>query len=184
MNDVKKIGIMRKLRGLTQTELAKRAGVSQSLIARIESGTVDPAYSKVEKIFFILNNEKSDYATKAEEIMTKKISTVAADKSLVSAMKIMKIKNISQMPVVQKNVVVGSVTEKAIAHAFVLNENPASLKVKDVMENPMPTIDVSTTIAVISSLLDAQSAVLVTKNGRIAGIIARSDLLKVVKKSV
>ncbi|MGP8331846.1 MAG: helix-turn-helix domain-containing protein, partial [Methanosarcinaceae archaeon] len=36
---------------LTQSELAKRAGVSQPLIARIESGDVDPRLSTLWKIF-------------------------------------------------------------------------------------------------------------------------------------
>ena len=36
---------MRIRAGLTQKELAERAGVSQSLIARIERGSVDPRLS-------------------------------------------------------------------------------------------------------------------------------------------
>ncbi len=39
--------------GLTQSDLAKRAGVSQPLIARIESGDVDPRLSTVRKILLI-----------------------------------------------------------------------------------------------------------------------------------
>ncbi|MHA1431033.1 MAG: helix-turn-helix domain-containing protein, partial [Candidatus Freyarchaeota archaeon] len=45
--DIKRL---RKKVGLTQTELAEKAGVSQSLIARIESGSVDPRLSTLQRI--------------------------------------------------------------------------------------------------------------------------------------
>jgi DNA-binding XRE family transcriptional regulator len=39
----------RRQLGLKQTELAKAAGVSQSLIAKLEAGTIDSSYTKVKK---------------------------------------------------------------------------------------------------------------------------------------
>ena len=42
---------LRKKFGLTQTELAEKASVSQSLIARLEAQSVDPRYSKVASVF-------------------------------------------------------------------------------------------------------------------------------------
>ncbi len=44
--------------GLTQSELARRAKVSQSLIARIESGEIDPRVSTLKKILNCLRNEE------------------------------------------------------------------------------------------------------------------------------
>jgi len=44
----------RKMLGLTQKELARMAGVSQSSIAKIESGKIDPSYNKVKAIFDVL----------------------------------------------------------------------------------------------------------------------------------
>jgi predicted transcriptional regulator len=37
-------------RKMTQTELARKAGVSQSVIARLESGTQDPRYTTIARI--------------------------------------------------------------------------------------------------------------------------------------
>jgi len=45
---------MRKKFGLTQAKLAKMAGVSQSLIAKIESEKIDPSYKIAKKIFTVL----------------------------------------------------------------------------------------------------------------------------------
>ncbi len=182
--DIKKISVMRKMKGITQKELAEKTGVSQSLIARIEKGTVDPAFSKVEKIFSVLQKEQHESDVTAGQIMSKTISSISPLRSLSSAVNVMKRKNISQMPVMNDGVVVGTITEKDVAHAFVMNEDPSLLKVNDIMESPLASIDINTSLTVISSLLEAQSAVLVTKNGKIKGLVARADLLKVVKKSV
>ncbi len=178
MMDIKKISIMRKMKSITQKELAEKAGVSQSLIARIEKGTVDPAYSKVEKIFSVLQKEQHASDVVAGQIMSKTISSISPLRSLLSAVNVMKRKNISQMPVMKDGVVVGTITEKDIAHAFVINDDPSSLKVGDIMESPLASIDINTSLDVISSILEAQSAVLVTQNGKIKGIVARADLLK------
>jgi len=44
----------RKELGLTQSKLAASAGVSQSIIAKIEAGSVDPSYSVVQRLFSAL----------------------------------------------------------------------------------------------------------------------------------
>ena len=40
----------REMLDLTQSELARKAGVSQSMIARIEAGSVDPRVGTLDKI--------------------------------------------------------------------------------------------------------------------------------------
>jgi len=59
----------RKALGLTQSGLARRAGVSQSLIAKVESGRLDPAYGKARKIFETLDAEAGGKGRKASDIM-------------------------------------------------------------------------------------------------------------------
>lgn len=41
---------------LKQTELAKKAGVSQSLIAKLEAGKIDSSYTKVKTIFEVIDH--------------------------------------------------------------------------------------------------------------------------------
>jgi len=55
----------RRQLGLKQSELAKMAGVSQSLIAKLESGTIDSSYTKVKTIFDVL--ERLEAKTKIQE---------------------------------------------------------------------------------------------------------------------
>lgn len=50
----------RKNKGLTQSELAEQAGVSQPLIARIESNNVDPTIDTLYSVVSALNDSASD----------------------------------------------------------------------------------------------------------------------------
>lgn len=50
----------RKDNGLTQAELAERAGVSQPLIARIESNDVDPTIDTLYSVVSALNDSSAD----------------------------------------------------------------------------------------------------------------------------
>ncbi|MCI0561598.1 MAG: helix-turn-helix domain-containing protein, partial [Nitrososphaera sp.] len=70
MLEVERIGRLRKQLGLTQKELADLAGVSQSLVAKIESGKIDPAYSKVMQILSALENEQNKGKKTAQQIMS------------------------------------------------------------------------------------------------------------------
>ena len=49
--ELEEIKEIRKKFGLTQGQLAQIAGVSKSLIAKIEAGRLDPTFSKAQKIF-------------------------------------------------------------------------------------------------------------------------------------
>jgi len=55
--DIKK---SREDNGLTQSELAERAGVSQPLIARIESNDVDPTIDTLYSVVAALNDSSTD----------------------------------------------------------------------------------------------------------------------------
>jgi predicted transcriptional regulator len=50
METAELVGIARRLCRLSQRELAARAGVPQSTVARIESGTIEPRSSTIDRI--------------------------------------------------------------------------------------------------------------------------------------
>lgn len=178
MNKISEIKSVRRALGITQNELAKLSGVSQSLIARIESGGVDPAYSKVEKIFDALEKIKKPKEMRAGDIMKKHMISVSSKETVIKAAGIMKRYNISQLPVVDKASVVGLVSERGITHT--VSERPKF--VRDIMEDAPPLVNINTPLDAITHLLDHNYAVLVTDDGKIKGIITRADLLKLVKR--
>ena len=71
MFEIDDIVRLRKQLGLTQTELAKLSGVSQSLITKMEAKKVEPSYSKVKVLIETLQKqERSDKRT-AKNICSK-----------------------------------------------------------------------------------------------------------------
>ncbi len=52
------------------------------------------------------------------------------------------------------------------------------------MEPPLPSVPEDTDMTMIRPLLEKNSGVLVTKQGKLVGIITRSDLLKVISSIV
>ena len=178
--DIKKL---RKKVGLTQTELAKLAGVSQSLIARIEKGTVDPRLSTLKKILEAIKlvEMRGKTAKTARDVMYSPVITIKHKEKVKKAIELMEKYAISQLPVVNENdVPIGSITESTVLKK-ILTEDPEKifqLRVEEIMEESFPTITPSTNIKDIQELiLRKYPAVLVMEKGKIVGIITKIDLI-------
>jgi predicted transcriptional regulator len=169
---------LRKKHNLTQTSLAKLAGVSQSLIAKIESGVVDPTFSHVKKILEVLHSMESEQEPKAEQLITSKIISVGKTNSITDAIKKMKSRSISQMPVTSGNTIVGLISETDIIEIMAEGEDLNSLQVKDVMEEAPPIIVKTTPMSAVTELLRHFPLVIVSENGKPKGLITKSDILE------
>ncbi len=173
---------MRKVIGLTQDELAQRADLSQSMIAKIEIGSLNPTYEVVRKIYHVLNSFEQNDQTKAHEVMSPVISVEAGD-SINQVLNLMKEKGISQVPVFSKNGRnLGSITEETLLELLLKGENLSDIAnnpVEGIMEDIFPVINKELPIDAIISLLQYSSAVLVKIKGKIRGIITKADLLKI-----
>ena len=71
--DPKQLKKIRVQLGITQSELARAAGVSQSLIAKLESGLVDPSFSTMKAISEALRSQIRIEGKKASEVMSKPV---------------------------------------------------------------------------------------------------------------
>ncbi len=173
---------MRKVIGLTQDELAQRADLSQSMIAKIETGSLNPTYEVIRKIYHVLKSFEYQDQTRAHEVMSPVISVEAGD-SINQVLNLMKEKGISQVPVLSKNGRnVGSVTEETMLELLLRGESLreiANNPVEDIMEDVFPVVNRKFPLDAIISVLQYSPAVLVKVKGRIRGIITKADLLKV-----
>ncbi len=176
MEDLREIKLRRKQLGLTQAELARLAGVSQSLIAKIESNLIDPSYGNAKKIFLALSSKESAQDLSAKDIMIQKIISLDRKSGLKSAISKMKKYEISQLPVMEGSKVVGYVSEKTILDA-ILGEKDYQ-KVEEIMESPPPIVPEETTKKAIVNLLKYFPLILISDRGRLKGIITRADLLR------
>lgn len=178
------ISRLRKKFKITQTELAEKAGVSQSLIARLETDKVDPRYSKVANVFRALNELKGREIL-AKELMTSGVVGIQTNDSMEETARIMKKCNVSQMPVFDRKKVVGSISERVILDEIAKGRNMQDFshkQVEEFMEQPFPIMSTNTPLTTISSLLENNTAVLVMERGDIKGIITNANLLKVVHR--
>jgi len=170
---------MRIEAGLTQGQLAKLVGVSQAHIAKIEGEKVDPRLSTVNKILQTLAGGRGK---KCGEIMTPGVIAASPRDRIGKVSETMVNHDISQLPVIDEDRVIGMVTEEGIVRN--LNPEIADELVEKVMEPPLPSVPEETDISIIRPLLEAHPGVLVTRKGKLVGIITRSDLLKVISSIV
>lgn len=180
VHEVKRIGKLRKQLGLTQKQLADRAGVSQSLIAKIESGKIDPAYSKVAQIMAALEMAQDADKKRVDEIMTRTIYSVKPADSVSKAISIMRDEDVSQVPVLESGRCVGSVSEASIMELVARSADLRSTKVAQIMQESLPLVPSNSVMDVAVELLRHYPAVLVDKNGKLAGIVTKADLLKAI----
>ncbi len=177
LNELSEIKILRKKLNITQQELASISGVSQSLIAKIESNHIDPTYTKVKQIFQTLNSLNEKKQLKAKNIMNKKVIFVTPNDSLKNTIKKMKKHNISQLPVLENKIPAGFISETIILDAIMKNKSSDSA-VKDLMKDSPPTITKDANISVVSNLLKYYPLVLVLGKGKLQGLITKADLLQ------
>lgn len=166
--------------GLTQSELANKASVSQPLIARIESGDVDPRLSTIRRIYEAFDKiEKSTLIT-ARDLMHKNVILIGCDQPVDNAVKIMEEHNISQIPVAQNGVPIGSISEETIVKCMTNKKASeiSKMKIRDLMGDTFPVVSPSTNIKLVSYLLETTHAVIVLENGKIAGVVTKHDIMK------
>ena len=173
----------RRQLGLKQAELAKLAGVSQSLVAKLESGKIDSSYTKVKTIFDVLERLEAKTKIQEEKIVPNEVVSIQKDEPLAKVVRIMKEHGYSQIPVFNGKQSVGSISEKTILRQILAGKDLAQiskLPTEEIMEEAFPQVSEEAPLSLISSLLQTYSAVLVSKKGNVLGIITKADLLRMV----
>jgi predicted transcriptional regulator len=178
---IERIAERRKRLGLTQSQLAELAGVSQSYIAKLEAGKIEPSYRKVKAILDALQWVEDGRGVKAGNIMSRDVICIKADEPVRRAAELMMRYGYSQLPVLEEGRVVGSISEKTIVERFMEGENGPTLAerpVSEVMDEAFPQVGEETPLSILTALLRVYPAVLVTMRGEIIGIVTKADLLK------
>jgi predicted transcriptional regulator len=183
MRKLEEIKQLRNMLDMTQTELAKKCGVSQSIVAKIESKRAIPSYTVGCKIFEVLDRELSKREKRkgemtAGELSTREVISVDRTDPVKKAISLMEKYEISQMPVMESKKVVGSITEKSILNKIHLaKENE---KVAVFTEAAFPRVPSDAPLSAFIDLLERYQAVLIEDKGEILGIASRQDIFKVV----
>lgn len=169
--DLKSIEKRRRALGVTQKHLAQAAHVSQSLVAKIERGRIIPSYDIACRIFNFLDSAERHDEKTAKDIMHRNVVVAHASDRISKVIALTKKHRISQLPVLDGHILVGSISTKVMIDA------PKSGKVKDFLVESFPTVGTDMPAVAAKALLKHHSAVLVMKNSSIEGIITAEDFL-------
>ncbi|HTI58059.1 pyridoxal-phosphate dependent enzyme [Mucilaginibacter sp.] len=121
----------------------------------------------------------------ARDIIKKKerqeIITIDCEKTVLEAINVIKSLNISQIPVTQKGMVIGKITESDILDALLDNPALKSSPVQTITTAPFPFIDLNTSIDKISSMINKDNIAVLAEDeqGRIE-IITQYDIINAI----
>ena len=190
--DLESIRDIRTKLNISQRELASLAGVSQSLIAKVERGGVDPAYNGVKRIFQAFEEVMKVKMTEGEsthmsvgDLCTTGVINVSPFNTLEEAIEKMVEGRFTQLPVIEGERVVGSITDDQIREYTITEtkegrrpyEDVMMTKVTEVMAPPFTIVKEDTPIELASLLLQREEAILVSKKGGVVGILTSADFL-------
>jgi len=163
--------------GLTQSDLADRADVSQPLIARIEGGDVDPRLSTLRRIVNALQ-EAEGAVLRAEDLMNAPVVSVEPDDSVHAAQELMDNRGFSQAPVIRDGTPLGLIGHSDIRQRSESEdaENVGEYPVDEVKRDSIATVERDATIDEINDYLNHNDAVLVVDGGETVGIITEADI--------
>ncbi len=178
--DLSELRVRRLQAGLSQKRLASAAGISQSLVAKIERGSANPSYATVRRLFGALETVRPVSSFAADDVCQLRIFSVAPSDSIARAVRVLEDHGISQLPVMDHGVPVGSLSEKQLLLALggsTRLADPKKTPVSRIMGDPFPTVSPKTPGRTVQVLLETVSAVLVVDRGKPKGIVTQSDLL-------
>lgn len=180
------VKVRREALGLTQLELSRRAQVTRSVIAKIETASTVPRYDLAVRIFGALEALEAERAVAG--VLKKRVMEYASTgivyaqegETVLEAWQKMHDGNLSQLPVMREGRMVGSITEKGVnegllRHGDVVKDWP----VTKLMEGPFPTVGEDALLVEVVPLLQRSQAVLVLGKGAvIKGILSNTDVFK------
>ncbi|HJP63049.1 MAG TPA: CBS domain-containing protein, partial [Mucilaginibacter sp.] len=109
------------------------------------------------------------------------IITIDCEKSVLEAINVIKSLNISQIPVTQKGMVIGKITESDILDALLDNPALKSSPVQTITTAPFTFVDLNTSIDKISSMINKDNIAVLAEDeqGRIE-IITQYDIINAI----
>ena len=166
--------------GYTQGALAEAAGVSQSIIAKIEAGAVDPTFRTLSAISKALRATTTTQGKKAADVMSSPVVGVQEGDRIRACAELMKKKGFSQVPVFRGERIVGTVTDSHVVTLLSEAQDPRKILDDKVGNHILPVFAVvgrDTPVEALFSLFRYLPAVLVGRGDRVEGIITKIDLL-------
>ena len=166
--------------GLSQLKFSKLANMSQSIINKLENGKIDPTFSTILKIEKTLENQENISNLKARNIMIKNIITISLDSTVFECLTLMRENDFSQLIVMEKEVIKGTIYEKTILDIITKKVDIYSETIKRYLEPSPIIVPIDYSVSELSFIFQNKKTkfVVVGDENKILGIITKSDLFK------
>ena len=119
----------------------------------------------------------------ASDVASKGVVSVQSTESVLRASEILRSTGYSQLPVMEGDVPVGSISERdlfdMLRQGFTMDQM-RSTPVSKVMKGSFPIVSDSTPMALVTLLMSDSNAVLVAQKGKVTGLITNADMLKLI----
>ena len=166
-------------------QLARRVNDPKALIVAILPDTGERYLSKLYNDEWMRENQLLDAdRTSLGHVLRNKsdgneaIVSVSGGQTVRQALALMRLHDVSQLPVMDGGNCVGSVADWSLSARSLEDTKLLDLTVSQIMDPPFPVVDENQTADSVAKLLSKSNpAVLVRTNGHVTGIVTRSDLL-------
>lgn len=169
--NLESIKYRRSMLGLSQHAFAKQTGISQSMLAKVESGKAEPSFKIATSLFDKLDELENIRSKKAKDVMNCNVVVLNEDDDVEKAIRLSKKHAISQFPIVHNGFLVGSVSVRELLDV------EKDGKIGSITGVSLPTVNENTPIEAVKVLLKSSQAVWVVENGKVKGVITAEDLL-------
>jgi len=187
--DIGEITRIRKSLGITQSELSLLAKINRPSLSKLENGVIDPAYSKVKRIFDVLEIQLSKRKSGVIDAVTlgniHSVPYVDIDtNTLLNDVFVMIHRTgFSQFVISDSGRIVGSITDrKAFGALFEHGDEVKDHVVGEYMGDPFPVLSVNALVINALPLLISYQAVLTMEKDKIVGIVTNNDVGKIFTK--
>ncbi|MCU0616391.1 MAG: cystathionine beta-synthase [Gemmatimonadaceae bacterium] len=165
--------------------VARRLDDPDALVVTFLCDTGERYLSKVFNDEWMQENQLLDTpSTALEAVLSRKggatpvVVSIGPGASVRQALGLMALHDVSQLPVMEGSVCVGSIAESQLTTRSLADVKVLDRSVADVMEAPFPVVDADQPVEQVAKMLSkANRAVLVKKHGAVQGIVTRFDVL-------
>jgi len=127
-----------------------------------------------------LKDEKMTARNIIDKKDNQQIITIDCEKTVLEAINTIKSLNISQIPVTQKGMVIGKITESDILNSLIENPSIKSQPVMNITTSPFPFVDLNTSIDKISAMINKDNIAVLVESDGIIEIITQYDIINAI----
>ncbi len=166
--------------------VARRVDDANAFVVTFLCDTGERYLSKVFNDEWMRENQMLDSTpTTIDDVLGRKdtsapaMISVSPGATVRQAIRLMALHDVSQLPVMDGTVCVGSVAESQLTSMSLADARVLDQTVSDAMDQPFPTVDADQPVESVAKLLSKSNrAVLMKKNGIVQGIVTRFDVLE------